>query len=1442
MKSIIVILFTFILTFSNSLHAACNSASVLGDNLPASEGECIQRITESCVWAPDSNAASGFSCQVCDTNVPAADGKSIAECFNAYSGDLISAIVCAAKNSEKLSLDNFCYNSMHGMWQEGSFIGEDVPPANGSDIDSNDVQISGIFSEVKLSTLAASDSLLISEIAVLSAGIPGGSDSVDAMIYNPAGVTSINGNAVNTTQRVSPVVLISDFNNLGLGFSTINVNQQTSQEVLSSLTPSLAYNYSYISSATAADLEFFVDNGVPQNDELLMSDDNLFSRMGIKNKTLGLDTYFDSTAPKFLGLPKEIILEEKRVYTNSLGLASSASTVDIQNRVLEIKTKLSDLKSASVSASVDLKKQEIKNLSSGIILNIKESNGLYDQKSFSVISPPKFVDGVDTNIRGSSSKSLDDYLESLLNGNIQNSLELISRKDLNEYYKDLAGDSGVSLDSLFGASCANDDDCGGQEKCRKNICTCKNIECSGKSASIYKIDLNLDSDDLVVSQTTTGNNNLNNFSGVKTQSDITVLPGSYFKTMNQSLGGITSKVKRNKQLASNSTILNYLLPVDVYANAVTCNNQDTSKSCRTEGNTFYDSDGCPMSRNGDGFATALGACLISYNSKNPETIRGVMFLGEAAECLAEEEGLLLNPGTKRVLVDFSDQRHLNCFGGIKDGDMPDFFYLDLTVNSLASGNYDYEIIYDPSDDYVTPPNTSSSDATKFYIGMDSTSSQVISVLALEESQVADYVAMAQFNQGSGVLSFELIDKGVTGQIGRRSRAVVKGTVQSSVSTSTITFDSSLPIYYSGWQIEYAGQNSDHWYTFTSFENDTTSGKENLVREYFYSRFNQASSGTNYETKTQFKKEGSCFDRNINGLATTSNFCSPLKIGIKAWNMLLKNLVGENLILDFSEIKNSKPSASFDDVTISNSPIEQSTPITGSFCSGMGGLLTLNSSGAHSFSTWDWSGLDKELQGVSSGGNYSNSIKVTATFRSINGMLQELQESDVILNINLNRNKTEGILHIIFDGGAGPPKFVSEYIYAGSCETYDLNGSSSNPQLITSNILDLNSVSSISKLRSFEGHDEPDAFESCVNLKHYFCMDTSQTQSEVLNKRVVINSVDLKSPFDGKIIKMNSDFNLNNDISDYFDTENLQFAIQSQVNKAFTFQFAHLRNHSFYDVGDNVSSGEILGTAFVDGAMGTGSGDYYTVTDSATGVQSDVNIISPYEYTDIVHNVLEISSNSCIDAYFQVNDSYSVTGGHDQYKLLSMFDFMISSVSQEFNTRWSDFNISNMTISESEMNNFKTILSSEYSGDKSRENYFCHIREAEADATQVDIPYKDSSGVLQGSYNIPSEGIYLLDHDEGYVVPPYFLDEREFFEEKEKGLSSCFMTFPAPDLNKPNTYIEYKKDEDGNYILDSEGNEIIDEIHDHSRDFPDWYSPTGTGCCTGNVDSQGFCVY
>jgi len=1377
MKSIIVILFAFILTFSNSLHAACNSASVLGDNLPASEGECIQRLGESCVWAPDTNAASGFSCQVCDTTVPSPDGKTISECFSAHSGDVISAVVCAAKNSEKLSLDNFCYNSMHGLWQEGSFIGEDLAPANGSDIDSNDVQISGIFSEVKLSTLAASDSLLISEIAVLSAGIPGGSHSVDAMIYNPAGITSINGNAVNTIQRVSPVVLISDFNKLGLGFSTINLDQQTSQEVISSLTPSLAYNYSYISNTTAADLEFFVNNGVPQNDKLLMSDDNLFTRMGIKNKTLGLDTYFDSSVPKFLGLPKEVILEEKRVYTNSLGLASSASTVDIQNRVLEIKTKLSDLKSASVSAAVDLKKQEIKNLSSGIILNIKESNGLYDQKSFSVISPPKFVDGLDTNIRGSSSKSLDDYLESLLNGNIQNSLELISRKDLNEYYQDLAGDSGVSLDSLFGASCANDDDCGGQEKCRKNICTCKNIECSGKSASIYKIDLNLESDDLVVSQTTTSNNNLNNFSGVKTQSRITVLPGSYFKTMNQSLGGITSKVKRNKQVASNSRILNYLLPVDVYANAVTCNNQDTSKSCRTEGNTFYDSDGCPMSRNGDGFATALGACLISYNSKNPETIRGVMFLGEAAECLAQEEGLLLNPGSKQVLVDFSNQDHLNCFGGIKDADMPNSFYLDLTVNSLSSGSYDYEIIYDPSDDYASAPNTSSTDATKFYIGTDSTSSQVISVLALEESEVADYVAMAQFDQGNGVLSFELIDKGVTGQIGRRSRAVVKGTVQSSLSTSSIVFDSSLPIYYSGWQIEYAGQNSDHWYTFTSFENDSTAGKENLVREHFLNRWDDVSSS--YSTNINLKNSGICFDRNLNSSATNSNFCDPGKIGVKAWPFLLNNLVGENLVLDFNEIKNTKPKANFTSAYLSNNPVNSINPITGTFCAGLGNEISLNGNNSHTFSSFEW-GFNQDLIPLNGSAN-NNATRLSGTTGGIG----------FEMHITLNRDRSEGIMHLLFPS---EPFYITEHFYAGNCSSVNYSPSSV-PKIITSNITDdLSVISEISKYNSYKGHDEADSFNNCGSLKHYFCPVTDSTMVWGSNQNLGLttSSVFIKAPFDGKIVKVKSELYLEDFSDDVTESEDLQLAIRSDVDPAYTVQFVHLSLSSNITVGDSVTAGQVLGTAFINDGV------------KLPFIEANGNN----------------KANACFDVFLHVNDnSGSGTTGFEQFRLLSIFHAMDTSVLNSFEQWNSNFTVERLVVNPSQKSSLNSLLTNFYNSDKKLDNYFCSLLSSEVDMLSI-----IGSDIFVDTNN---DGI------SNFSTSVYDPTEKLSWRPEEKLLGNCQMIFPAPDFGIPSTYTHEEYDQQGN---------VTSTInYPHSEKFPQALYFGGLGCCTGN-ESNGICVY
>ena len=138
-------------------------------------------------------------------------------------------------------------------------------------------------------------------------------------------------------------------------------------------------------------------------------------------------------------------------------------------------------------------------------------------------------------------------------------------------------------------------------------------------------------------------------------------------------------------------------------------------------------------------------------------------------------------------------------------------------------------------------------------------------MALEESSVANYVAVASFNQGAGVFSFDLIDQGVSGQIGRRSRAVVKGTVQA----SSYNFVSTAPVYYSGWQIEYEGQNSSQWYTFTSFQNDSLAGKENLVREYFINKWDSAT--TAYTSQISTNKKAACFNRTSNSLASSTNF-------------------------------------------------------------------------------------------------------------------------------------------------------------------------------------------------------------------------------------------------------------------------------------------------------------------------------------------------------------------------------------------------------------------------------------------------------------------------------------------------------------------------------------------------------------------------------------------
>ena len=71
----------------------------------------------------------------------------------------------------------------------------------------------------------------------------------------------------------------------------------------------------------------------------------------------------------------------------------------------------------------------------------------------------------------SSTKSLDDYLENLLNGNIQNDKELISRGDLDSFFE-LTGDAKIHF-RLFLEVRAQLIRIAIAEKSVENVCSCK---------------------------------------------------------------------------------------------------------------------------------------------------------------------------------------------------------------------------------------------------------------------------------------------------------------------------------------------------------------------------------------------------------------------------------------------------------------------------------------------------------------------------------------------------------------------------------------------------------------------------------------------------------------------------------------------------------------------------------------------------------------------------------------------------------------------------------------------------------------------------------------------------------------------------------------------------------------------------------------------------------
>ena len=130
-------------------------------------------------------------------------------------------------------------------------------------------------------------------------------------------------------------------------------------------------------------------------------------------------------------------------------------------------------------------------------------------------------------------------------------------------------------------------------------------------------------------------------------------------------------------------------------------------------------------------------------------------------------------------------------------------------------------------------------------------------------------------------------------------------------------------------------------------------------------------------------------------------------------MLIDNLVGNNLILDFNEYKNTAPVANFTEANLANIPVIKSTNLEGVFCSGMGNLLTLKSSGNHSFSSFDWGFGGDSI--TLSGNSSTTDSKITG---QVGGM-------DMYLEVKLLRDRSEGILHLVFPDA---PYYITEHLY------------------------------------------------------------------------------------------------------------------------------------------------------------------------------------------------------------------------------------------------------------------------------------------------------------------------------------------------------------------------------------------------------------------------------
>lgn len=120
--------------------------------------------------------------------------------------------------------------------------------------------------------------------------------------------------------------------------------------------------------------------------------------------------------------------------------------------------------------------------------------------------------------------------------------------------------------------------------------------------------------------------------------------------------------------------------------------------------------------------------------------------------------------------------------------------------------------------------------------------------------------------------------------------------------------------------------------------------------------------------------------------------------------------------------------------------------------------------------------------------------------------------------------------------------------------YDINTLGA-PLFISTDYIELDKISRISKFRSSFGHSYTDHFETCRSMKHYYKPDNA----------VDWTRVKIFAPIDGTVSRVDSD------------SDGSQFHITSDEYPAFTVILFHVNLTRTWQAGDRVSEGNQLGT-------------------------------------------------------------------------------------------------------------------------------------------------------------------------------------------------------------------------------------------------------------------------